>query len=276
MRLLVVGCGDLGGRVARLAAARGHEVLGARRTAGLVPDGVEPLVLDVTDPASVEIPDGLDAFVYSVAASERTDEAYRAAYPEGLRAVIDALPEPGRVRGLFISSTAVHGASDGSWVDEASDPAPTGFPGQRLLEAERLLAGARLAAASSLRLGGIYGPGRTSLLRSVEADAASLAPHVEWTNRIHVEDAARAVLHVLDLVPLPPLVEVVDEEPAPRADVLSFLASKLGRPSPPVGDTPAPRGLGKRVSSALLRRSGFDWRYPTYREGYTALISGSE
>ena len=178
------------------------------------------------------------------------------------------------MRGLFISSTAVHGASDGSWVDEASDPAPTGFPGQRLLEAERFLAGAPLAAASSLRLGGIYGPGRTSLLRSVESGAASLAPHVEWTNRIHVEDAARAVLHVLDLVPLPRLVEVVDEEPAPRAEVLGFLAAKLGRPSPPVVDTPAPRGMGKRVSSALLRRSGFDWRYPTYREGYTALIGG--
>ena len=276
MRLLVVGCGDLGGRVARLAVDGGHEVFGARRTAGRVPDGVDPLVLDVTDPASVELPDGLDAFVYSVAASERTDDAYRAAYPEGLRAIIGALPEPARVRGLFISSTAVHGARDGSWVDEESGSAPTSFSGRRLLEAERVLAGAPLAAASSLRLGGIYGPGRTSLLRSVEAGAASLAPHVEWTNRIHVEDAARAVLHVLGLVPLPPLVEVVDEEPAPRAEVLNFLAARLGRPSPPVEDTPAPRGLGKRVSSARLARSGFDWRYPTYREGYAALIDGAD
>ena len=276
MRLLVVGCGDLGGRVARLAAARGDEVLGARRTAGLVPDGVEPLVLDVTDPASIELPDGLDAFVYAVAASERTDDAYRAAYPVGLHAVIDSLPEPARVRGIFISSTAVHGASDGSWVDEVSDPAPTSFSGQRLLEAERVLAAAPLAAASSLRLGGIYGPGRTFLVRSVEESTAELASHIEWTNRIHVEDAARAVLHVLGLVPMPSLVEVVDEEPAPRAEVLSFLAEKLGRPSPPVGDTPAPRGMGKRVSSALLARSGFSWRYPTYREGYGALIGGAD
>lgn len=276
MRLLVVGCGDLGGRVARLAADSGHEVFGARRTAGRVPDGVASLVFDVTDPDSIDLPDGLDAFVYAVAASERTDAAYRAAYPDGLRAVIDALPEPARVRGLFISSTAVHGARDGSWVDEESDPAPAGFSGQRLLEAERVLAGAPLAAASSLRLGGIYGPGRTFLLRSVDEGTAELAPHVEWTNRIHVEDAARAVLHVLGLVPIPPVVDVVDEEPAPRAEVLSFVAERLGRPSPPVGDAPAPRGMGKRVSSALLARSGFDWRYPSYREGYGALIGGAD
>ena len=110
----------------------------------------------------------------------------------------------------------------------------------------------------------------------MDEGAAELAPHVEWTNRIHVEDAARAVLHVLGLVPIPPVVEVVDEEPAPRAEVLSFLAERLGRPSPPVVDKPAPRGMGKRVSSGLLARSGFSWRYPTYREGYGALIGGAD
>lgn len=272
MRLLVVGCGDLGGRVARLAAADGHEVFGARRSAGAVPEGVTPLALDVTDPGGIALPDEIDAVVYSVAAGERTDAAYAAAYPGGLRAVIEALPEPGRVRVLFVSSTAVHGVSDGSWVDETDVSEPEGFTGARLREAEDLLAAAPLAGACSLRLGGIYGPRRTFLIRSVREGTARLAPHVEWTNRIHVEDAARAVHHLLGLAELPKVLGVVDREPAPRADVLGFVAERLGVPAPPVGDQPGRRGMGKRVSSERLAATGFTWRYPSYREGYGALL----
>lgn len=277
MNLCVVGCGDLGGRVARAAAEAGHRVFGARRSGASIGPGVEPLRLDVTDRATLALPPDLDALVYSVAASERSDEGYRLAYPLGLTHVLDALQDPGRVRAIFVSSTAVYGESTGARVDESSPTEPGSFTGARLLEAEALLAAAPLASGSSLRFGGIYGPGRDFLIRQVGNETLTLPAIDEWTNRIHVHDGARAVLHVLGLTEVAPVYNVVDEAPSKRAEVLGFIAERLGIDAPAVDPRrrPGPRGAGKRVSSARLAATGFRWSYPSYREGYGELVGGA-
>ena len=70
---------------------------------------------------------------------------------------------------------------------------PRAFNGRVLLEAERRLA--PLQGGSVLRLSGIYGPGRDAMLRRARAAAA---PEARWSNRIHVDDAAAALSHLLD------------------------------------------------------------------------------
>ena len=95
----------------------------------------------------------------------RDPAAYRRAYVEGLVNLLARLPTPGP-RVIFTSSTSVYGQDDGSWVDEASPTLPPRETGRILLEAEAALSGSG-RDFSILRLGGIYGPGRTRLLETV-------------------------------------------------------------------------------------------------------------
>ena len=129
---------------------------------------------------------------------------------------------------------------------------------------------------SLLRLGGVYGPGRERLIDQVRSGAARVPSAPATTNRIHRDDAARAIVHLaLREEPMPPVVIGVDDEPADLGDVLRFIARELDLPDPPVGDA-APRSApSRRLSSALLRSTGFEPTYPTYREGYRAVLAGA-
>ena len=220
--------------------------------------------------------------VYAAAADGFSDDAYRAAYVDGLQRVLDALAaaKAPLERVLFTSSTAVYGQSDGSWVDEESPAEPQGFSGRRLLEAERLLLGCGRPAAV-LRLAGIYGPGRTRLIDEVRGGAATVPDGGEplWTNRIHADDCAGALRHLLRL-PADAMQGVwlgVDDEPADRTVVFDWLADRLGVAHPrrvPVGDAAARMRPGnKRCSNAKLKRAGYAFRFPTFREGYADVIA---
>jgi nucleoside-diphosphate-sugar epimerase len=239
------------------------------------PPGVLPHAVDLTDAAAVARLPRVEQVVFAAAAGGFSDEAYRRAYVEALGTV--AAWAQGVQRFVFTSSTGVYGVGDGDWVDEGTPVATSGpFSALRLIEGERLLATSGLPAVS-LRLGGIYGPGRTSLLDSVRDGSARLGPlgaPPVWTNRVHREDAARMLRHLLRLPSPLPLYLGVDDEPASRDDVLRFAARLLGRPAPVHGapGAPSPQRGNRRCRNARLRASGYDFAYPTYREGLAALV----
>src|SRR4029077_5055024 len=138
----------------------------------------------------------------------------------GLQRLLAAL-EASRVRRVFFtSSTAVYAQHDGQWVDEDSETAPTNFSGVRLLEAEALLRRCPLPS-TVLRCSGIYGPGRTRLIDSVRQGTALASDR--FTNRIHRDDVAGAIAHLLRSESAPELLLLNDDDPAPEREVLSFL-----------------------------------------------------
>jgi nucleoside-diphosphate-sugar epimerase len=143
-------------------------------------------------------------------------------------------------------------------------------------EAERVLF-SRGSPATALRLGGIYGPGRTRLVESVRSGRARIAAGPpRWGNRIHRDDAAGALAHLIERAlggdALPAVLIGVDDEPADEAVVLRWIAARLGVPEPPTGEATA-RGANKRCSNARLRATGYAFRYPTFREGYAEAIT---
>jgi nucleoside-diphosphate-sugar epimerase len=147
-----------------------------------------------------------------------------------------------------------------------------------LVEAEDLLR-SRLSGTStttSLRLGGIYGPGRTRLIDQVRSGSAVIPEDLRYTNRIHRDDAAAAIVHLATMADAPAPVYVgVDDEPADLGAVLRFLASELGLPEPQAGDAGPARGGNKRCRNDLLRKTGFNFTFPTFREGYRDVIAGN-
>ncbi|MDQ0924726.1 nucleoside-diphosphate-sugar epimerase [Pseudarthrobacter sp. W1I19] len=281
MTILLAGCGDLGTEAGLRFAALGHRVVGWRRSPSKLPAAIEGVAADLSAPNLPPVPADTAAVVISIAADSPTEAAYQAAYVRGVGNILDALKRDGVTpdRVLFVSSTAVYGDAGGGWVDEETPPAPAGFSGRILMEVEELLR-ERLAgtstAAVSLRLGGIYGPGRTRLIDQVRSGSAVVPVDIRYTNRIHRDDAAGAIVHLATMTAEPAPVYVgVDDDPAGLGTVLRFLAGELGMAEPPVGDAGPARAGNKRCSNKLLRGTGFGFTFPSFREGYRDILAGN-
>lgn len=279
--VLIAGCGDVGSRLGGLLTRRGHRVWGLKRRPETLPESIEPWAADLSDPATLhDLPPDLTLVFYTAAADGRSDDAYRRAYVDGPRHLLEALEGRGQSprRVLFTSSTGVYGQRDGSWVDETSPTEPERFTGRRVLEGEQTLAAGPFSAVS-LRLGGIYGPGRTRLLDRVRRGEATCpeGPPI-YINRIHRDDAASALAHLAMLEDPEPVYVGVDRKPADLCEVLRFLARRLGAAPPATvpADAAEPRRASKRCSSRRLVETGFRFVYPTYREGYGELIEELE
>ena len=274
MRVLIAGCGYVGCALGSLLASDGHMVFGLRRNPASLPDSIRPVVADLSRSlASETLPEELDYIFYTASAGGAEDAAYRSAYVDGPRNLLEAFA--GRRtnirRVFFTSSTGVYAQSNGEWVDETSPTEPETHTGRRLLEGERVMAEG-LFPATVVRLAGIYGPGRTrSIVRALEAPAGDGPP--VYANRIHRDDCAGVLRHLMLLPETAPLYLAADYEPADRRTVAEWLSARLGRPLPEASSSGArPRRTNKRCSNARLAASGYEFRYPTFREGFAGLL----
>ncbi len=279
-RVLIAGCGYVGSALGEQLVADSHEVWGLRRNPRTLPPGIHPIEADLAGPDGCEdIPTDIDWIFYLVSPSGSEDALYRRAYIENLQALFDALDRRGQrpKRLLFASSTAVYEQHDGGWVDESSPTQPERFAGKRLLEAEQLALSSRVPAAV-VRFGGIYGPRRTRLIDRVREGRAVYPAEPQFTNRIHRDDCAGVLKHLIELDEPEPIYLGVDREPADQKTVLNWLAGVLGSPEPRLagpGEARSARG-NKRCRNDRLIESGYTFLYPTFREGYRAVLEGMD
>lgn len=282
--VLIIGCGFLGEAAAELFSAQGQRVLGlvrgvdsleslAQRQSAAPP--FEVACCDVTDPASVEglTPrvKGVPLAIYCVSSGRGGAETYASVYREGLRRILGSWT-PGRI--LFVSSTSVYGQTDGAWIDEVSPALPDRETGRILLEAEAL---ALDAGGSVARLSGIYGPGRSVLLKKFLSGEALLEEGgVRWINQIHRDDAASALVQLGNTSVTSGIYNVTDDTPVTQRDVYGWMAQMLKRDLPPEGPADLNRKRGwtsKRIRNAKLRSTGWVPRYPSYRDALPQLLT---
>lgn len=286
-RVLIAGCGYVGCALgAQLVGGwhgnvEPHDVWGLRRKPRTLPPGVRQIEADLAAPGGCgELPPDLDWVFYLVSPSGSEDALYRAAYIDGLRALLAEFERQRHTpqRLVFASSTAVYPHTGGEWVDESTPTEPVHFSGKRLLEAERIALGCRIPA-TVVRFGGIYGPRRTRLIDRVRTGQAVYRTDPQYTNRIHRDDCAGVLAHLAAKPHAKDLYLGVDSDPADERDVLNWLAGVLGAPEPrpALGDEATLRRRGnKRCRNDRLLASGYRFRYPTFREGYTSVLEGLE
>lgn len=280
----------MGTEVGLRFAALGRPVVGLRRFAQVLPAAITGQSVDLSR-EQPEIPADTEFVVMPIApryaaGTPRSGETYRLTYLDTLRNLLDALDAafvtPRRF--LLVSSTAVYAVSDGSAVDESTPTGPETENARILLEAEELLR-SRQPGAVVFRLTGVYGPGREQLITQVRESRAALVGPGHHTNRIHRDDAAAAIVHLLTIEAEPaPLYLGVDSAPVERDEVVEFLAAELGVSLPEAATaasaaassaSPGPtRGGDKLCRNDLLISTGFRFSYPDYRSGYRANLSG--
>ncbi|MDR3470346.1 MAG: NAD(P)-dependent oxidoreductase [Devosia sp.] len=185
----------------------------------------------------------------------------------------------------YFSTVGVYGDFGGAWVDEAAETRPVNARSRRRVEVERQwrdFAAARGVPLLILRLAGIYGPGRSGLDKLRDGTARRIVKPGQVFNRIHVEDIGR-VTALAALAGLGGTFNLADDEPAPPQEVVACAAALLGVAPPPeitfedAEMTSMARSFyadNKRISNAAIKRAlGIELRYPSYREGLTAILA---
>ncbi|RVU53508.1 NAD-dependent epimerase/dehydratase family protein [Pseudomonas syringae pv. syringae] len=276
--LLIAGCGDIGSRLANRLLPHGWTMHGLRRTVSELPAGVHGVAGDLFEtPKPAHWPAAaLDYVVYCATPSQRDEAGYRMAYVEGLRNVLSWLEQTGQrpKRLIFVSSSGVYGQQNGEWVDETSATEPGNYTGTVMLEAEQVALNSGLPA-TAVRLTGIYGPGRSDLSNRVrQGHSVRIDPPV-YANRIHADDAAGLLGHLLLAdqrgVALESCYLGVDDDPAALADVVAWIREYLGV-TEWSEEVSVQRVGSKRCSNAKARALGWAPMYPDYRAGYAALL----
>jgi nucleoside-diphosphate-sugar epimerase len=281
--VLIAGCGWLGREVARRLVARGDRVTGLTRTeesaAKLREDGIASFSIDLTiGDVSRDVPGRYDAIVSMLSASGRDPSAYRRAYVDATRHLLDATTTAD-VAFVYVGSTGVFGQTDGSWVDERTPTQTSDATSAVLIEAERLVLDRSRPRARPcvVRCSGLYGPQRAGTLERVRTGALALgAGDTTWMNFCHRDDAASTVVAALERGEPGAIYHASDAEPATRHDVVAWIAARLGvTPTLRLGDTEPSgrRATNRRVSAEATRRAlGVALAYPTFREGFEPLF----
>ena len=307
-RLVVFGAGYVGGALARRALADGWRVVALTRNAetaaALRAAGAEVVVAELASEAwwsAPELAGGAERVAVTVAAGGGGAEGYRRSYVEGLRSVVGwgrrvveqgagskerGAVEQGRSglgRLIYTSSTSVYPQDGGVRVTEADAVGGEVETARILAEAERIAAEWPGAGATVLRLAGIYGAGRTHLVEQVRSGEVSgrAGSHL---NLIYRDDIVGAMEAVWERsgggVGAVEIFNLADEGEATKGEVVAWLAERLGVAMPRFTGLPAGGRRAvtpDRIIDAAKARAVLGWRprWPSFREGYTAVLQGN-
>lgn len=274
---LLMGAGDLAEHVYPLLKKQGIEVLGVRRN----PSDNAPFPQASANARNVEdwlklLQGKPSSIIITLTPDDFSDNGYEQGYVRPAEALSEALQRSAgdyRPFVLFISSTSVYSQQEGEWIDEDTTPEPTSFAGRRLLQAEETL---REAACDLcvVRFSGIYGPGREGMIARLMSGKQKITP--AWSNRIHVQDCVGVLAHLLNCYRAGQLIDDLyvgsDNLPVKQEEFVRGLAEKLGLDTTnfPSTNEVGPRG-SKRCSNKRLLESGYEFIYPTWKDGYAAL-----
>ena len=279
-KILIAGFGKIGRPLANQLAETGHRVVGIKRSSDdidIMHTGVSWRQIDLTQPGLIStLEAGFDQLIIILTPESRSPEGYRRIYQVALNHLLDTAAgwsHPPKI--IFVSATSVYGQVHGEWVDEDSETAPQTYNGQSLLTAERDIL--RYGEDNIVvRFSGIYGNARTRVLDQLKAGSEVQIDPPTFTNRIHQDDCVGVLGFLsekqLNQEPLQSIYLASDHHPAPRYEVMSWLATATGLPGPIAITASNQSEQNKRCNNQRLLKLGYQFKYPSYKEGYQTTL----
>ena len=151
------------------------------------------------------------------------------AYVDGLEQVIEIISSKDIKKTIFISSTSVYGEPD-RFVDEVTSCKPETDSGEILLQLESLFLRLQKGRATSLRFGGLVGPGR--LPGSFFAGKKNIANGGSPVNLIHLDDCIGITKRLLILEQLPACINAVAPDHPAKSEFYTLAAEVQHLPVP--------------------------------------------
>ncbi|SDL20648.1 Nucleoside-diphosphate-sugar epimerase [Geoalkalibacter ferrihydriticus] len=287
-RIFIVGCGDIGRRVARLAQQRQLPVAGLVRSeqgaCELMALGVEPCLGHLDQPASLRLPDlgGGSVFYFAPPPGGGFSEMR-------VRNFLAALA-PGNLpaRLVYLSTSGVYGDSGDVAVDESRPAQPLTARARRRFDAEETLRawGAQHGVTLvTLRIANIYGPGRLPVVHLQNGHPLLVESQSKPTSRVHSEDLARICLAAAEKGRPGAVFNVCDDEPCSATAYFTAVAELLGIPCPPQIPLEEARRLMKPLlfsyfiesrimnNKKIMNDLGVELQFPRLRDGLPASLS---
>lgn len=276
MKVLIIGCGQLGFSIVKNTDSSIFKLYGFSRSLKKSPPFIEMHQADILKSETIDTIKLVnpEIIIYAVSADSQSIESYQDHYVLGLRKAYQAILELKDFKHLFfISSTRVYGQKTTKILSELDIAEPSDYGGEALMEAETI-AGQLKNKATILRLSGIYGPNRTRMIQLAQSNPGNWPATNNWSNRIHEEDAARFILFLMKRVIkkeyIEPIYLVTDGVPSKQYDVLTWIRKRLQLATDRI-ELPIVEG-GKQLKSVLLNQSGFILTYADFTKGYEAII----
>lgn len=285
--VLIVGCGDIGRRVAALEQAEGHDVAGSARSAqaeALLRElDIFPWRMDLDDPATLSSLDLRAQVLYYFAPPPASGEG-----DPRLSALLAAINPPHYpMKLVYISTSGVYGDCQGAWIDETQPLNPKSARARRRVAAEALLRQWGEGSGVScviLRVPGIYGPGRLPAERLRAGTPVVCEAEAPYSNRIHADDLAAVCLAAARYGRSGEAYNVSDGHPTTMTDYFFRVADILGIKRPPtISLEEARRVLSPSMLSFLEESKRLDnrkmlaelpvrLRYPDLQTGLPACL----
>jgi nucleoside-diphosphate-sugar epimerase len=273
-RVLVAGCGYLGQATADLFCNSGWQVEGWTKSAKEIFN--EPYSIRAVDISDADAVAGstkdFDAVIHCASTRGGDVDRYRQVYLNGARNLLERFAKS---KMFFVGSTSVYAQTDGGRVTEDSAAEPKHERGKILRAAEQLVLD---RGGIVTRLAGIYGPARSYLLqRFLSGEAMIDSQNDRFVNQVHRDDAAAALFLLVNQAQAVAgqIFNVVDDQPILQSECYRWLATRLNRSSPPIGESASESKRGrsnKRVDNAKLRSLGWTPRYCSFAEAMQKSI----
>jgi len=272
-KILIIGCGIIGTELARVLTIKGHHVTGVRRNPPPSNGDIHIVRANINSATALEkLDNDFDQLFFIVSADGRTEQSYREVYEIGLTNVLRKFD---KIPWIFVSSTSVYGQSQGEWVNEDSIAQPDNFNSQLIRQAEQQVTELN-PQNTVVRFSGIYGAGREYLLNKAKQSPVIQQTPPYFTNRIHQDDCVQVLAFLLEKklagMTLAHYYLASDDDPAPLYDVISWMAQQLNCPAPSIKASTSDDTLNKRCDNQRLKALGYQFSYPSYKDGYTKLI----
>lgn len=286
--VFIIGCGDIGRRVAKLWQAAGGSVSALARSAeraqSLADSGITPVSGDLDRPDSLHDLPVKNSVLFYFAPPPGDGQG-----DPRVRATLAALtPSNWPTRIVYISTTGVYGDCQGAWVTEETPTHPRSTRGARRLDAETALLDWHRASGMPvviLRVPGIYGPGRLPLERIRQGTPVVREEEAPYSNRIHADDLARVCITAADRGRAGEIYNISDGQPTTMTDYFYRIADALDLPHPPAVSMDEARqqltpGMvsfleeSRRIDNRKMREElGVELLYPGLESGLAACLA---